>query len=64
MLSARLGEARSAISLDLPRSDLKQCRFARPVAAHQGNTLSRGDGEFRPVQQGVAAERKADVSQL
>ena len=60
----RLNEAGSAVSRDLIRGDAKQGRFARSVAANDGDAIAGGNRQFRPVQKRRAAERQYDVSQL
>jgi hypothetical protein len=52
------------VSCDLIRGDAKQGRFARSVAANDGDAIAGGNRQFRAVQKRRAAERQYDVSQL
>ena len=57
-------ETRAAIRCREPRGDLHQRRFPRSVAADQRDAVARRNRQLRLLEQGRAAERQANVTQL
>ena len=51
-----LEEAHALVRLGLGGGDAQKGRFARAVAADEGQPLAGRDGKLRPLQQGLAAD--------
>ena len=62
-IGAGLQKARPAIRLDKARRDVQKCRFARPIAPDEAQTLARRDRKRGPVQQGLAAKVERNILQ-